>query len=139
MWKLIATAALALSLVTSGCATPIREQFQVDLDGDGTAEAVSLSYRPDQITIVVRGTSLSNGSQTLSFGVDPARQDAVCGLPVVLEITEPDCTPEALGDEALEGCKASPRSKDLSLSDGMCDSIHMYWNHEKRELWWWRL
>ena len=137
--KLIAPIGLVLALVASGCALPLRSELSVDLNGDGSAETISLSQRPGQIVLLVRGPALAGGSQTLSFGVDPARQDAVCGLPVVLEITEPDCRPEGLGDEVLEGCRAKPQSRDLSLSDGMCDSIHMYWNHDKQQLWWWRL
>lgn len=139
MKNLIATIGSALALIASGCTAPVRDEVRVDLDGDGSAETVSLSQHPGRVVLLVRGPALVGSTQTLSFGVDPARQDAVCGLPVVLEITEPDCRPDGLGDGVLEGCSAKPLSKDLSLSDGMCDSIHMYWNHERRQLWWWRL
>ena len=142
MGKMIATKCLLFALLVSGCTASVREELRLDLDGDGSAETVSLSQRPNQVVVSIRGPALIGGKQTLSFGVDPARQDAVCGLPVILEITDPDCAPEALGSDPLdqlEGCKALPQSKGLALSDGMCDSIHMYWNHEKRQVWWWRL
>jgi hypothetical protein len=139
MGKFSAVVGLGAALLLAGCALPVRESLRVDLDGDGQAETITLTQGRKEVVVRVEGPALGAQPQTLSFGVDPARQDAICGLPAVLEVTEADCSPEALGSEPLEGCKFTPNAQQISLSDGMCDSIHMYWNNEKRQVWWWRL
>ncbi len=88
--------------------------------------------------VIVQGATLVGGMQTLSFGVDPGRQDAVCSLPVTLDVEPLHCTPGTFGPQSLEGCKALPRAHGLALGDGKCDSIHLYWNHARQQVWWWR-
>lgn len=91
---------------------------------------------PSSITVQVHLGGRNATPQQLVFGVDPARQDAVCKLPAVLEVVSLTC--EAM-DEPLPGCKMSKSAKALLISDGECDPIHLYWNHEAGELAWWRL
>lgn len=130
--------ALAIALPLGACATQGPEPLRVDLDGDGTPESIRLTQEATQVMITVESKTVAGGSQTLNFGVDPARQDAVCGLPVTLAASAPDCAPEALGAQALQGCIAKPAARSLTLSDGQCDAIHLYWNHGTRRLAWWR-
>lgn len=139
MGKFAPLLGLILVLQCAGCAVPARALLRVDMDGDGHDEELTLLQRPHEVAVTIRSASLHGGRQTLSFGVDPRRQDAVCGLPVTLEVTESGCGTETAGEEPLEGCRASPRSRDVALVDGRCDSIHMYWNHDAGEVWWWRL
>ena len=130
--------ALGLVLLTA-CATQGPEPLRVDLDGDGTPESIRLTQESTQVVVTVESKTVAGGSQTLNFGVDPARQDAVCGLPVTLTPAATDCAPEALGTQALPGCIAKPAARSLTLSDGQCDAIHLYWNHDTRRLAWWRM
>ena len=130
---------LAIALLLTACATQRPEPLRVDLDGDGAPERVQLDQANTQVTITVESQTLAEGVQTLNFGVDPARQDAVCGLPVTLTPAAADCAPEALGAQALPGCINNPAARDLILSDGQCDAIHMYWNHDTLRLAWWRM
>lgn len=139
MGKLLLVAITTASIFAAGCMPAVHHVVLADLDGDGTAERVGVEKRQNELVITFSGGSLAQKPQTLSFGIDSSRQDAVCGLPVDLEVSQADCVPDALGSEPLEGCAATPRSQDVALSDGMCDSIHMYWNKEKNAVWWWRL
>jgi hypothetical protein len=138
MRKITALAAISTLAFLSSCTVEGRQPISVDLDGDGTAETVTLQQREKEIVVTIQGPTLRGGRQVFVFGVDASRQDAVCGLPVSLEVTEPECAPEALGAEPLEGCQATPQSQDLMLSDGLCDPIHMYWHRTERQVWWWR-
>ena len=138
MGKITALAAISTVVLLSSCTTAARGPLSVDLDGDGTAETVTLQQRDKEIAVTIQGSTLRGGEQVLFFGVDAARQDAVCGLPVTLGVTEPDCAPEALGAVPLEGCQVTPKSQDLVLSDDLCDPIHMYWHRTERQVWWWR-
>lgn len=130
---------LAVMLSTAACASYAPEPLRVDLDGDGTPESIRLVQEATQVRITIEGNSVAQSAQTLSFGVDPGRQDAVCALPVTLTPATSDCAPEALGAQALPGCMARPAARSLTLSDGQCDAIHLYWNHDTRGLAWWRM
>lgn len=130
---------LALALSITACASRGPEPLRVDLDGDGVPESIRLVQENAQVSITVEGQSVTDGSQTLTFGVDPARQDAVCTVPVTLTTAASDCAPGALGAQALPGCVVKPAARGLTLSDGQCDAIHLYWNHDTRRLAWWRM
>ncbi|MEY3372490.1 MAG: hypothetical protein RLZZ537_958, partial [Pseudomonadota bacterium] len=98
----------AITLLLTACATQGPEPLRVDLDGDGTPERVQLDQANAQVRITAESNTPAEGAQTLTFGVDPARQDAVCALPVTLTPAAPDCAPEALGAQALPGCINKP-------------------------------
>jgi hypothetical protein len=137
--KLLHFPALALTLLVTACITQGPEPLRVDLDGDGTPERVQLNQANAQVTITVESNTLADGAQTLTFGVDSARQDAVCALPVTLTPAASDCAPEALVAQTLSGCMAKPAARGLTLSDGQCDAIHLYWNYDTRGFAWWRM
>ena len=141
MCRIYAAVVTAIALLLSGCHFFIRDSVLADLDGDGISERIEMRTLGKELQIKVNVGSLKKESQVLSFGIDPSRQDAVCSLPVELTTTPSDCTPDAFGtdSEPLEGCKASARSQDVMLSDDNCDPIVLYWNHDTRKVWWWRL
>ncbi|MCC8361622.1 hypothetical protein LK996_00800 [Lysobacter sp. A6] len=130
----ILTAAL-LALAGPAFATPVDGALRVDLNGDGKAEAVTVKQSPKTITLDVQ-SNVSGEPQTLEFGVDRARQDAVCKSPVELKVVDLLCDPM---DEPLSGCKVGNGAKGLILVDGECDPIQLYWDHENEKLTWWRL
>ena len=116
-------------------ATPVDDGLRVDLNGDGKAETVTVRQSPKTITLEVQSNA-SDRAQTLEFGVDRARQDAVCKIPVELRVVDLMCDPM---DEPLSGCKVGNGAKGLILVDGECDPIQLYWDHESEQLAWWRL
>jgi len=75
------------------------------------------------------------GPQTLEFGVASGAQDAVCALPVALSTSPSSCDADG---RALPGCVAMPGTLHLSIDDGACDAIHLYWNHDAGRMAWWR-
>jgi len=137
MERFSALAGMAIALVAVGSAhgkegAPLR----ADLDGDGKVDTVVLTQSPAAVVLEVQLGTAGKPIQRLEFGVDPARQNALCKLPAVLESVSLVCDPM---EEPLAGCKAGNGAHGLLLSDGECDPIQLYWNHDTGELDWWRL
>lgn len=130
----ILTAAF-LMLAGAASATPVDGALLVDLNGDGKAEAVTVKQSPKTITLEVQSIAAGD-AQKLEFGVDRARQDAVCKSPVELKVVDLVCNPM---DEPLSGCKVGNGAKGLLLVDGECDPIQLYWDHENENLAWRRM
>lgn len=107
-----------------------------DLDGDGKSDTVRLEQAASGLSLSVSISSAGGATRSLRFGVNAARQDAVCRLPVQVGVEPLECAPDG---QPLPGCKALPGAQELVLDDDTCDVILVYWNHEKRELGWWRL
>jgi hypothetical protein len=105
-----------------------------DFDGDKHVDQAVIGLNEKMIFVAIRSKALSK-SQVLEFSVGRGIQAAICELPAKLEIDTLECQME---DGALPGCKASKLAKSLDLIDGQCDSIHMYWNHKKNAMVWWR-
>ena len=72
--------------------------------------------------------------QFFEFGVGVTAQAAICTAPAKLEVYPPDCSADG---DALPGCKASKGASGLSIVDGDCDSIHLYWDHDAKLMRWW--
>ncbi len=108
-----------------------------DFDGDKLIDQAVIGLTDKAIFVAIRSRVIGKKSitQVLEFGVGRGIQAAICELPAKLEIDNLDCQ---MDDGALPGCKANKLAKSLDLSDGQCDSIHMYWNHEKNAMVWWR-
>jgi hypothetical protein len=105
-----------------------------DFDGDGRSDKATLVTLSDRLLLTVQRDSAE--PQTLEFGVGSGAQDAVCALPVSLTVSPASC--EADGS-MLPGCVAAPGRMDLSISDGACDAIHLYWDQTSQRMAWWRL
>lgn len=118
------------------CAKPVSHTLHIDLNGDGSKETVTWSQDPKAITLSVLDKKNASVEQHLIFGMDPARQDAVCKLPVKLVVIDQQCDPL---DEPLPGCKSESKGKALLINDDICDPIILYWNHDDDLLNWWRL
>ncbi len=110
-----------------------------DFNGDGTPDFAMIGYKGDGIVLAVRASSgkrrvYRNDFQ--KFGIGSSTQAAVCEVPALLSIREQFCNPM---DEPLPGCRPSEAANSLNLSGGDCDSIHLFWNHKKNRIEWWRL
>ncbi len=104
-----------------------------DFDGDGRSDEATLGARPNLLTVTVH-RGLAN-PQALEFGVGTGAQDAVCVLPVIMSASAASC--EADGD-VLPGCVEIPGKMDLTIIDGACADIHLYWDQAHQRMAWWR-
>lgn len=133
--------AAAMTLLFSGLAVgaePVpapSSSVHGDFDGDGIIDQATLVQHRRHVTLSIRRGAPSR-PQRLQFRVDPAAQDAICTLPAKLSTAASFCSPM---DEPLPGCRERPGKVDLSISDGACDAIHLYWDEDAKRMAWWRL
>ena len=89
----------------------------LDLDGDGRPDTVHLVREKNAVTVIAGFGDPRRKPQRFHFVADSGGEDAICSPNARLQI---------------EG-------KGFALVDGLCDSIHFFWNHKTRRLDWWRL
>jgi hypothetical protein len=110
-----------------------------DFNGDGKPDFAMVGYKNEKLVLAVRMSSAKQQTYRndfLVFSIDPSIQAAICEAPAKLTVEEQDCHPM---DEPLPGCRPSRTAKSLTLSDGECDPINLYWNHNLNRMEWWRL
>jgi hypothetical protein len=106
-----------------------------DFDADGAMDYAFVGRARGRIFVGVT-MGRADKIEIISFAIAPALQNAVCAEPASL-------TPERLESPdaevgPLEGFRGSRRLRGLRLSGGECDAIHIYWNHRRHHLSWWR-
>lgn len=116
--------------------------MSADVNCDGKTDHGILGYEKSvlYLMLVLGDVSESSTVDTLAIGLgEPSSQNHLCGktAQLNLESQEYDLA-EDLGENP-EGFKKSKICKGLNVSDGMCDSFHIYWNHKTNSLDSWRL
>lgn len=120
---------------------PWKLALRVDLNCDGVEDHVFVAEdRAHYYVAVVPGPADDHSAATyVAFRRAGDAQDALCGEPAGLQIEDLDFDiVEMLGDEP-QGWQRSASCKGLSLSSGDCDSHHLFWNHARNKIAWWRL
>ena len=103
-----------------------------DFDCDGVRDLAALGRRDGGVAVGVARAS-GGPPAILEFALSGSVQAAICAEPARLQ-TESQEQP----DDSLEGFRASRTCKGLVLSGGECDPVHIYWNHERKGVGWWR-
>lgn len=108
-----------------------------NFDGGQNTGGAVLGYAGNKVLLAIQTSSVgkSRRIQYLEFSVGPGSQAAICSAPAKLVVYPLECTTE---DGALPGCKAAKGMSGLSVVDGECDSIHLYWSHSLHKMQWWR-
>jgi len=114
--------------------------FSMDIDCDGIAENVTLEISEQNFVVSV--VTSSNGKSTsLTFGLDqPSRQDAICGTSPMLSARTAETEEGHINmfGEIVDGYNYSPACKELIVSGGDCDPIHVFFDHKRDTLNWLR-
>jgi hypothetical protein len=108
-----------------------------DFDGSGRKSGAMLGYKAKKVVLAIQtaADTKSGKIQYLELSVDRGVQAAICSAPARLEVYALECSSDG---QPLPGCKAVPGSSGLSIVDGECDSIHLYWNQVLGHMQWWR-
>lgn len=112
--------------------------LSADLDGDGKADAI-FTARDDAyyyVAVLTRGASRAS---YVRFGLSGDAQDALCDEPGALVTESLDVDVSQMLGSQPEGWRRTRRGKGLLLRGGDCDPFHLYWNHARAALDWWRL
>jgi hypothetical protein len=111
----------------------------VDLNGDGIANRVTIVKNSARNVTLTAEIKLPSGikKDSLKFYIDSGKQDGFCSWPVELTPEPLDYDPDPdIGP--LQGYVKSDRAVGLRISDGDCDDFHIYWNHDRQNIDWWR-
>lgn len=113
--------------------------LKADIDCDGIPDVAKIGYLDRRVRLSVT-LGASKKTEFLDFGLgDSMAQDSLCGTKATLTIENIDYDlSEELCDNP-EGFKRSMTCKGLNVRGEQCDSIHIYWNHVKKRIDWWRL
>jgi hypothetical protein len=109
-----------------------RNVLQADFDFDGVEDG-ALGGRMGRRYVVgiVKGPVTPKSMHwILGFSSDPGDQGALCSVSTA-----------AIGLEPLDVERVihpHPNSKGIHLSDGACDSFHIYWDEKTKRFVWWR-
>ncbi|MDZ5650221.1 hypothetical protein [Nitrospirillum sp. BR 11828] len=106
-----------------------------DVNGDGIPDQAVLGYRDHLLILAIRRGGQPR-PQILQFAIGGGVQQGFCSLPVTLRTSELVCDTE---EGLLYGCKAGKGVVALSIEDGGCDPINLYWSHEAQAMLWWRM
>ncbi len=109
-----------------------------DINCDGKNDIAEITKINNKLKIVV---TLNNGKKTNELVFDNA--NSIHGECLVekdahlrIEKLEKDLTKPLGGNP--EGYKPSSMCVGLNISGGDCAPIHIYWNHKKNRINWWR-
>ncbi|MCE5233527.1 MAG: hypothetical protein ABFC67_10630 [Mizugakiibacter sp.] len=113
---------------------------RVDLDADGATDFALLGRSATEVVAAYAKGPLTKFSRAtiLRFPVDAGRQDAVCDAAVALRAEDTTYEPGEEEIPVLPGFRRIAGPHGLVLEDGVCDSIHLYWDHASHRLRWWR-
>lgn len=129
---------LLLAAFAGACqAAPGAVHLRGDFDCDGRPDMASLRQTYKGIVVRVSFAERWHRTQTFSFPIDPAQENALCRLPVHLQLESLEYNAKAASGYA-PGFVRSTHCKGFAVVDNACDSIHFYWNHKRNRLAWWR-
>lgn len=134
-----ATPKQAVAAIPKAVAKDRSALVSADVDCDGLEDTAQLEYVDGHVRLAVTRAA-TRTPQFLEFGLGDSRaQDSLCGTEATLEIEDLDYDlTEALGENP-EGFRQSKTCKGLRLTGGECDSMHIFWNHNTKNIDWWRL
>ncbi len=124
----------------------ISDTLYADINCDNISDLVyGYIDSSDFILRVVLGpfSDSSKSSFIRLIAYEPGSQSGLCGKEIHLEFESFNYTEEEIEEIGglPEGMKVSDKCPGINVStlDSECDSFHCYWNHERNQLYWWRL
>jgi hypothetical protein len=107
---------------------------KADIDCDGIIDTAKLGYIEKSVRLAVT-IGATEEIQSFDFGLgESGAQGSLCGTEAILRVTDMDYDLlEAFGANPV-GFKQSKTCKGLNVSAGDCDSMHIFWNHETKEM-----
>ncbi len=125
-----------------------KSQIKGDFDYDGVADYALRGRKGAKLVVgVVKGAVTGKSKHwTLEFGEDAGDQGALCSIKTaVIAVDDIDKDYAEFASEYLEAdyaarLKKLPKnSKGIIISDGKCDSFHVFWDKKINQFTWWRV
>lgn len=120
---------------------PWRAQSAViaDVTCDKQADVVVVGWKNHTLWLGVVPNAKSSPTgrpQVFSFAISAGVQEAVCTVPVRVEVSGQACKDFDYGE--LPGCKIRPGCKQFAVRDDHCDALFFYWDADHKHLQWFR-
>lgn len=112
----------------------------LDINADGRQDMAVLGYseKTAAVGVILGSTTNSKHTKILEFSRGRDEQRGICGKTAKLLIEKQSKAPKEALEELPEGYHICTRCYEIAVDDGLCDPIHIYWNHKTKELDWWR-
>ena len=112
----------------------------LDINADGFKDVAVLGYADKSAAVgVFFGSSAkSNQTKILEFARGGQEQRGMCSKTAKLLVEKQSNHPKEATEEFPEGYRICKRCFEIAVDDGLCDPIHIYWNHKTKALDWWR-
>jgi len=107
-----------------------------DINCDGKNDLIEVKTASNEVTVLV---TLHNKDevQRLAFGKESIHNECLIGKNIDMTLEKQQDLVEELGGNP-EGYQVSDSCFGLIISSKSCDPTHVYWNHKKNQLNWWR-
>ncbi len=110
-----------------------------DVDCDGNSDAVIAGREGDVWHLAVVLGPGGERIEEITFPIGGDMQESLCGDHPTFHAEVLSYDPEEEAGDALEGFHTSDRCIGINVTSGGCDAHHIYWNHVRNRLDWWRL
>ena len=116
----------------------VARAVSVDVSCDGQPDTLVLGYQgKSQVWLSVRQGGVQGRPLMApqAFPVGTETNNAFCQTPVQIQSYPLDCKG---ADGPIPNCQPKADCQGFTLSDGVCDGFHFYWNEQAGQLNWWR-
>jgi len=118
-------------------------QLTVDINADGQRDWAffGTTETTGAVGVVVGGEGpISKRTRYLDFMLSNSHQRGICGRFQELRLSPQDAEAKFEGLSARpEGWKGCAKCFEIEVvTDVECDPLHVYWNHDRQSLGWWR-
>jgi hypothetical protein len=112
----------------------------VDINADGIKDVAVLGYagKTAAVGICLGSKTKLDQAKILEFSRGGQEQRGMCGKTAKLLVEKQSEAPKEAVEEFPEGYRICRKCFEIAVDDGLCDPIHIYWNHKTKELDWWR-
>lgn len=114
---------------------------RVDINDDGRQDYAVVGTESGRVVclaVVLGPVTPQSPVHRLDFGIGSC-QPCVQQLPVYLTTESMDYDPRETTLDETSGFHRSRTASGVNISDGLTDSLHIFWNHNTRTIDWWRL
>ena len=112
----------------------------VDINADGVNDIAVLGYTDDKAAVGVVSGKITKSFSTkiLDFNRGRDTQRGMCGKTAKLIVEKTSEAPKEALEEFPDGYRVCEKCVEISVEDGLCDPMTIYWNYKTNELGWWR-
>jgi hypothetical protein len=113
---------------------------EIDIDADGIRDTAVLGVaeKAAAVGIFLGSSSKSSRTRLFEFTRGCSSKCVMCDDTARLMVEKQSGAPKDVLEELPQGYRICRNCFEITVDDSLCDPIHIYWNHKKKDLDWWR-